>query len=102
MVTSAAAGEGKTSFCVSLARSLAASGTRVLVIDADLHRSRVGRQIEVAVIEGEHDLEQQLQQHPHRPDGGEQQEGRAFGVTGRDDAVLVGAIGRRMNPGEDS
>lgn len=41
MVTSAAAGEGKTSFCVSLARSLAASGTRVLVIDADLHRSRV-------------------------------------------------------------
>src|SRR5207244_2413844 len=41
MVTSAKPGEGKTSFCVSLARSLAASRARVLVIDADTYRSRV-------------------------------------------------------------
>ena len=41
MITSAAAGEGKTAFCVSLARSLALIGQRALVIDADFHRSRV-------------------------------------------------------------
>jgi succinoglycan biosynthesis transport protein ExoP len=41
LVTSAKAGEGKTSFCTSLARSLAKSRTRVLVIDADSYRSQV-------------------------------------------------------------
>jgi Mrp family chromosome partitioning ATPase len=41
LVTSARSGEGKTSFCVGLARSLAGSRMRVLVIDADPYRSRV-------------------------------------------------------------
>jgi uncharacterized protein involved in exopolysaccharide biosynthesis/Mrp family chromosome partitioning ATPase len=41
LVTSARSGEGKTSFCVGLARSLAGSRVRVLVIDADPYRSRV-------------------------------------------------------------
>ncbi len=43
MVTSAAAREGKTSFCTALARFLAMSGRRVLVIDADFRRPRLGR-----------------------------------------------------------
>jgi uncharacterized protein involved in exopolysaccharide biosynthesis len=39
LFTSAQAGEGKTSFCISLARSLAtSSGMRVLAIDVDSHR----------------------------------------------------------------
>jgi capsular exopolysaccharide synthesis family protein len=41
LVTSARPGEGKTSFCVGLARSLAKSRMRVLVIDADPYRPRV-------------------------------------------------------------
>jgi uncharacterized protein involved in exopolysaccharide biosynthesis/Mrp family chromosome partitioning ATPase len=41
LVTSARPGEGKTSFCAGLARSLAKSHMRVLVIDADPYRSRV-------------------------------------------------------------
>lgn len=41
LVTSAQPGEGKTSFCTGLARSLANSGMRVLVIDADPYRSRL-------------------------------------------------------------
>src|SRR5207253_10606086 len=41
VVTSAQPGDGKTSFCTSLARSLAKSRIRVLVIDADPYRSQV-------------------------------------------------------------
>jgi uncharacterized protein involved in exopolysaccharide biosynthesis/Mrp family chromosome partitioning ATPase len=41
LVTSAQPGDGKTSFCTGLARSLAKSRMRVLVIDADPYRSRV-------------------------------------------------------------
>ena len=41
LVTSAQPGEGKTSFCTGLARSLARGRMRVLVIDADPYRSRV-------------------------------------------------------------
>ena len=36
LVTSAFAGEGKTSTCVSLAQSLAATGSRVVLVDLDL------------------------------------------------------------------
>jgi Mrp family chromosome partitioning ATPase len=41
LVTSAQPGDGKTSFCVGLARSLAQSRKRVLVIDADPYRAQV-------------------------------------------------------------
>jgi polysaccharide biosynthesis transport protein len=41
LVTSAQPGDGKTSFCSGLARSLAQSRMRVLVIDADPYRSRL-------------------------------------------------------------
>jgi succinoglycan biosynthesis transport protein ExoP len=41
LVTSAQPGDGKTSFCVGLARSLAQSRMRVLVIDADSYRAQV-------------------------------------------------------------
>jgi succinoglycan biosynthesis transport protein ExoP len=42
VVTSALAQEGKTVFCVSMARMLAADGVRVMLIDADLRCPRVG------------------------------------------------------------
>lgn len=42
LVTSSAPGEGKTAFCLSLARTLAATGRTALLIDADLRRPRVG------------------------------------------------------------
>ncbi|HLO74961.1 MAG TPA: polysaccharide biosynthesis tyrosine autokinase [Magnetospirillum sp.] len=43
MVTSAMPREGKTAFCLSLARMLRKDGRRVLVLDADLRGTRVGR-----------------------------------------------------------
>jgi len=48
MVTSSAPAEGKTTFCLSLARSLAAAGNKILLIDADLRRPRVARLLEIA------------------------------------------------------
>src|SRR4029077_10419454 len=38
LLTSAGAGEGKTSSCLNLATSLAEAGSRVVVIDVDLRR----------------------------------------------------------------
>jgi capsular exopolysaccharide synthesis family protein len=43
LVTSSIPGEGKTAFCVSLARSLAADNHKVLLIDADLRRPSVAK-----------------------------------------------------------
>jgi len=48
MVTSSAPSEGKTTFCLSMARSLAAGGNKILLIDADLRRPRLARLLEVA------------------------------------------------------
>ena len=45
MVTSAVPREGKTSYCLSLARLAAADGQRVLLIDADLRVSRLSRRL---------------------------------------------------------
>ncbi|MGH9031514.1 MAG: CpsD/CapB family tyrosine-protein kinase, partial [Acidimicrobiia bacterium] len=43
VVTSASAGEGKTSVCVNLAESLAAAGSRVVVVDLDLRNPEAHR-----------------------------------------------------------
>lgn len=45
LVTSAVPMEGKTTLCLSLARLLARTNNRVLIIDADLHRPRVNRAV---------------------------------------------------------
>jgi capsular exopolysaccharide synthesis family protein len=41
VVTSSEQGEGKSTTCVSLARTLAATGKKVIVVDTDLHRPNV-------------------------------------------------------------
>ncbi|MDD5586668.1 MAG: polysaccharide biosynthesis tyrosine autokinase [Alphaproteobacteria bacterium] len=45
MVTSAMPKEGKTSFCLSMGRSLAKAGNKILLIDADLRRPRMAEVI---------------------------------------------------------
>lgn len=52
MITSATPGEGKTTFCLSLARTLAKSGNRILLIDADLRRSRIGQAMGLTQVNG--------------------------------------------------
>jgi capsular exopolysaccharide synthesis family protein len=46
MITSALSGEGKTSTAMSLARTMALSGDRVLLIDCDLRHNALGSSIE--------------------------------------------------------
>jgi polysaccharide biosynthesis transport protein len=41
VITSAGPGEGKTTLCVNLARAMAETGERVLIVDADLRRPSV-------------------------------------------------------------
>ncbi len=56
MVTSSLPGEGKTAFAVSLGRSLALAGRRTLLVDADLRRPGVARQLDAYRIPGLADL----------------------------------------------
>jgi polysaccharide biosynthesis transport protein len=52
MVTSTAPNEGKTTLCLSLARSYALSGRRTLLIDCDLRKPSVHRQLEFEPSQG--------------------------------------------------
>lgn len=47
MITSATPGEGKTTFCLSLSRALAKTGSKILLIDADLRRPRISHVVEL-------------------------------------------------------
>ncbi|MDQ0824659.1 succinoglycan biosynthesis transport protein ExoP [Arthrobacter sp. B2I5] len=52
VLSSAVPGEGKTSIAVNLAIMLAESGTRVLLVDADLRRPQVARMLGIAGVVG--------------------------------------------------
>lgn len=52
LVTSAQAGEGKTSLAVSLASSLAEPGVRVLLIDGDLQAPVIGKLLKISPLDG--------------------------------------------------
>ncbi|CAA7625488.1 Wzz/FepE/Etk N-terminal domain-containing protein [Magnetospirillum sp. UT-4] len=59
MVTSSVPGEGKTAFAVSLGRSLALSEKRVLLVDCDLRRPSVARQLDAYEVPGLSDFARQ-------------------------------------------
>ncbi len=71
MVTSSGPAEGKTAFCMSLARSVAKAGNKVLLIDADLRKPRIAQALGIketngglaAVLAGDKNLKDAL-----RPD----------------------------------
>lgn len=56
VVTSAQPGEGKTSTCVSLARSLAMAGPRVVLVDLDLRKPDAHRRIGADNVPGVADV----------------------------------------------
>lgn len=65
LITSAQAGEGKTSLAVSLSASLAEPGVRVLLIDGDVQAPQIGRLLRLpprsdltSVLNGERSLEE--------------------------------------------
>jgi capsular exopolysaccharide synthesis family protein len=87
LVTSAIPGEGKTAFCLSLARSLAADDHKVLLIDADLRRPGIARALGAAssghlseLLAGEIDLRE------------------AIHVDGKSGAHYIAAREGRFNP----
>jgi uncharacterized protein involved in exopolysaccharide biosynthesis/Mrp family chromosome partitioning ATPase len=70
-ISSAVPEEGKTTFCVSLARLLAQAGHRILLVDADLRRPSVARLLGddkrgtiIDVLTGEKPLLEVVQRHP--------------------------------------
>ncbi|MCL2468775.1 MAG: polysaccharide biosynthesis tyrosine autokinase [Alphaproteobacteria bacterium] len=75
MVTSSAPSEGKTTFCFSLARSLAIAGNKILLIDADLRRPRLARILKIradrrdltTILTGESKVEDVLRTDPTTP-----------------------------------
>lgn len=82
-ITSATAGEGKTTVAVNLARSCADAGQRVLLIDADLRRPRVH---EAMGIDGAVGLTSVLAGHVPFDE--------AVQRSGRDDSLFVLASGQ--------
>jgi len=52
MVTSSMPKEGKTSFCLSMGRSLAKAGNKILLIDADLRRPRMAEIVGISKKSG--------------------------------------------------
>ena len=90
MITSAIPGEGKTAFCLSLARSLASDDHDVLLIDADLRRPGIGRAFGVST--GSHDLSEILT--------GEVDFLDAIQVDGKSGASYIAARDGGRNPHE--
>jgi succinoglycan biosynthesis transport protein ExoP len=73
-VTSSVPEEGKTTLAISLARVVASSGNRVLLVDADLRRSRAGKRLGLAerhkglsdlLVAGHADLAEFIQHDDH-------------------------------------